>query len=108
VPGDKREKLSMTAAVTNQGKTRWMIIDEAFNADILIEFLQALIKDAGKKVFPIVDNLRGHHAKPVKAWLTEHSHQIEMFNLPSYSTELKPEERVNADLKQAMGKKSLY
>ena len=28
-----------------------MIIDEAFNADKLIEFLQALIKDASKKVF---------------------------------------------------------
>ena len=42
-----------------------MIIDEAFNADKLIEFLQALIKDASKKVFLIVDNLRVHHAKPV-------------------------------------------
>ena len=104
-PGGKREKLSMIATVTNQGKTRWMIIDEAFNADRLIEFLQALIKDAGKKVFLIVDNLRVHHAKPVKAWLAERSGQIEMFYLPSYSPELNPEERLNADLKQAMGKK---
>lgn len=104
-PGGKREKLSMIATVTNQGKTRWMIIDEAFNADKLIEFLQALIKDAGKKVFLIVDNLRVHHAKPVKAWLAEHGCQIEIFYLPSYSPELNPEERLNADLKQAMGKK---
>jgi len=104
-PGGKREKLSMIATVTNQGKTRWMIIDEAFNADKLIEFLRALIRDAGKKVFLIVDNLRVHHAKPVKAWLAEHSEQIEMFYLPSYSPELNPEERLNADLKQAMGKK---
>jgi hypothetical protein len=58
---------SMIATVTNQGKARWMIIDGAFNADKLIEFLKALIKDAGKKVFLIVDNLRVHHAKPVKA-----------------------------------------
>ena len=28
--------------VTNQGKTRWMIIDEAFNSDKLIEFLASL------------------------------------------------------------------
>ena len=28
-----------------------------------------------------------------------------MFYLPSYSPELNPEERLNADLKQAMGKK---
>jgi transposase len=104
-PGGKREKLSMIATVTNQGKTRWMIIDEAFNATKLIEFLQALIKDAGKKVFLIVDNLRVHHAKPVKAWLAERVDKIEMFYLPSYSPELNPEERLNADLKQAMGKK---
>ena len=104
-PGGKREKLSMIASVTNQGKARWMIIDEAFNADKLIEFLQALIKDAGKKVFLIVDNLRVHHAKPVKAWLQDHKDKIEMFYLPSYSPELNPEERLNADLKQAIGKK---
>jgi hypothetical protein len=61
--GGTRHKLSMIATVTNQGKTRWMIIDEAFDADKLIEFLQALIKDAGKKVFLILDNLRVHHSK---------------------------------------------
>lgn len=54
--GGTRQKLSMIATVTNQGKTCWMIIDEAFDADKLIEFLQALIQDAGKKVFLILDN----------------------------------------------------
>ena len=41
--GGTRHKLSMIATVTNQGKTRWMIIDESFNSDKLIEFFQALI-----------------------------------------------------------------
>ncbi|MBP9736194.1 MAG: IS630 family transposase, partial [Rhodoferax sp.] len=91
------------STVTNQGKTRWMIIDEAFNSDKLIEFLQMLIKDAGKKVFLILDNLRVHHSKPVKAWLAEHQAQIEVFYLPSYSPELNPDERLNADLKYALG-----
>lgn len=58
-----RHKLSMIASVTNQGKARWMIIDEAFNSDKLIEFLEALIKDAGKKVFLILDNLRVHQGR---------------------------------------------
>jgi len=104
-PAGKREKLSMIATVTNQGKARWMIIDEAFNADKLIEFLGALIKDTDKKVFLILDNLRVHHSKPVKAWLAERTDKIEVFYLPSYSPELNPEERLNADLKQAIGKK---
>lgn len=105
VVGGTRQKLSMIATVTNQGKTRWMIIDEAFNADKLIEFLEALIKDAGKKVFLILDNLRVHHSKPVKAWVAKRQDKIELFYLPSYSPELNPEERLNGDLKQAIGAK---
>jgi hypothetical protein len=36
--GGTREKLSMIASVTNQGKARWMIVDGAFNHERLIEF----------------------------------------------------------------------
>lgn len=103
--GGTRHKLSMIATVTNQGKTRWMIIDEAFNADKLIEFMQALIQDAGRKVFLILDNLRVHHSRVVKAWVNERKQQIELFYLPSYSPQLNPEERLNADLKREMGKR---
>jgi len=105
VVGGTRQKLSMIATVTNQGKARWMIIDEAFNSDKLIEFLEALIKDAGRKVFLILDNLRVHHSKPVKAWAADRKEKIELFYLPSYSPELNPEERLNADLKHAIGTK---
>ena len=103
-PGS-RQKLSMISTVTNQGKARWMIIDDVFNADRLIEFLEALIKDAVNKIFLILDNLRIHHSKPVKAWLADHGNQIEIFYLPSYSPELNPDERLNADLKHAIGSK---
>ena len=82
-----------------------MIIDASFDADKLVEFLAALIKDAGRKVFLILDNLRVHHSKIVKAWVSERKDQIELFYLPSYSPQLNPEERLNADLKQAMGER---
>lgn len=81
--GGTRQKLSMIATVTNQGKTRWMIIDDSFDADKLVEFLAALIKDAGRKVFLILDNLRVHHSKIVKAWASERKDQIELFYLPN-------------------------
>ncbi len=77
--GGTRHKLSMISTVTNQGKTRWMVVEDAFNSDKLIEFLQALVKDSPKKVYLILDNL------------------------PSYSPELNPDERLNAGLKQALG-----
>ena len=64
-----------------------------------------MIKDAGKKVFLILDNLRVHHSKLVKTWVAERKDQIELFYLPSYSPQLNPEERLNADLKQQMGKR---
>ena len=95
----------MISSVTNQGKARWMFVEESFNSDKLIEFLAALVKDAERKVFLILDNLRVHHSKPVKAWLTSRKDQIEIFYLPSYSPELNPDERLNADLKYAIGSK---
>ena len=103
--GGTRHKLSMIATVTNQGKTRWMMIDESFNSDKLSEFLQALIEDTTKKVFLILDNLRVHHSKRVKAWALENAKKIELFYLPSYSPELSPEDRLNADLKHAITSK---
>ena len=100
--GGTRQKLSMIASVTNQGKARWMIIDGAFNHEKLIEFFESLVKDAGKKIFLILDNLGVHHCKPVKAWLAENKDKMEVFYLPSYSPELNPEERLNADLKHVI------
>lgn len=56
-------------------------------------------------MFLILDNLRVHHSKLVKAWTAQRADQIELFYLPSYSPQLNPEERLNADLKQAMNKR---
>ena len=86
--GGTRQKLSMIAAVTNQGKTRWMILDEAFDADRLIEFLQALIEYAGKKVFLILHNLRVQRGKLVKDRGAERQDRIELVYLPSYAKRL--------------------
>lgn len=100
----KRHGLSVISTVTNKGQMRWKIFAGALNADILIDFLRRLIKSQTKKVFLILDNLRVHHSRPVKAWLLAHAEAIEVFYLPSYSPELNPDEMANADLKQAVTK----
>lgn len=100
VVAGKREKFSMISTVTNRGKCRWMIIDGAFNSDRLIEFMEHLVKDSHRKVFLVLDHLRVHHSKPVKRWVNDHADEIELFFLPSYSPELNPDERLNADLKR--------
>ena len=92
--------------VTNKGQMRWKIFEGALNSDILIDFLKRLIRDAGRKVYLILDNLRVHHSKPVKEWLAVNAHAITVFYLPSYSPELNPDEMANADLKQAVTKQA--
>ncbi len=101
---NKRHGLSVMSTVTNKGQMRWCIFEGALNTTILIDFLRRLIKGQTKKLFLILDNLRVHHAKQVKAWLAEHADAIEVFYLPSYSPELNPDEMANADIKQAVTK----
>ena len=102
----KRENVGLISTVTNQGKVRWMVLNGALDSDQLIAFMKRLVKDAKRKVFLILDNLRVHHAKLVKAWLAKHQDEIEVFYLPSYSPELNPDEMLNADLKQAVTTKA--
>ncbi len=64
-----------------------------------------MIRDAGAKVFLILDNLPVHRARAVRAWLAGRTAQIAVFHLPSYSPELNPDECLNADLKQAVTRK---
>jgi transposase len=101
---NKRHGLSVISTETNKGEMRWKIFDGALNASIMVDFMRRLIKGARRKIYLILDNLRVHHSKPVKAWLAEHKDEIEVFYLPSYSPELNPDEMANADLKQAVTK----
>ena len=45
--------------------------------------MQAMIKDAGKKVFLIPYNLRVHYSKLVKEWLGNRKDKIELFTYRS-------------------------
>ena len=103
---NKREGLSIISTVTNRGKVRWKIFEGAMHADLLIDFFKRLIKDADRKVFLILDNLKVHHARKVKAWLADHEDEIEVFYLPSYSPELNPDECLNADLKDGVTRRA--
>lgn len=91
--------ITMISAITNKGLVRFEFHDGAINTERFIAFLEALIEDAQRKVFLIVDNLRVHHAKLVKSWLVGKEEQIEIFYLPPYSPEANPDEILNRDLK---------
>jgi len=81
----KKSRVSMISSITNGGKVRFMMYQNAMNAELLIKFMTRLIKGSDRKIFLILGNLRVHHGKIVKQWLEEHKEQAEVFYLPSYS-----------------------
>jgi transposase len=47
----------------------------------------------------ILGNLKVHHARKVKEWLADHEERLQVhYYLPSYSSELNPDKRLNADM----------
>jgi transposase len=101
----RRIRQSMISAVSNRGLMRFMLYDGALNVARFLTFLRRLIKDAAQKVFLVVDNLKVHHARKVKAWVQRHRHAIELFYLPAYAPEHNPDEYLNNDVKQKLRQK---
>jgi len=101
----KRFSINMISSITNQGLVQFMIYKENMNADVLIIFLEQLIKSQDNKIYLILDNLRVHHSKIVKKWEEEHKNEIELFYLPSYSPDRNPDEYLNCDLKYGLSEK---
>lgn len=100
----KRFMQSMISSLTNRGTLRFMIYDGALNAPLFLKFLRRLVKNADRKFFVIVDNLRVHRAGMVMDWVAKNADRIELFYLPPYAPEYNPDEYVNNDMKQAMGR----
>jgi transposase len=94
-----RHRVNVISAITNQGTVRFMMYRKTLTAAVLIRFLERLIRDAGRKVFLVLDNLRVHHSRKVRDWLEDKREHIELFFLPSYAPDLNPDEYLNCDLK---------
>ncbi len=102
----KRASITMISSITNQGKVRFMLYQETLNAKMFIKFIKQLLKEADRKIFLILDNLRVHHARVVKDWLKDYTKALELFFLPAYSPELNPDEYLNGDLKAGVHSRS--
>jgi transposase len=87
-----KSRVNMISSITSQGKGRFMLYKENMTSQVLIKFMTRLVKGSERKVFLILDNLRVHHSKAVKAWLEDHEKEIAVFYLPSYLPELNPDE----------------
>ena len=93
------------SAVSNRGTLMFRLYRGGLSILKYLRFIRDLQKDAGHPIVLIVDNLRIHHAKIVKAWLRKRRNLIRVFYLPAYSPELNPDKWVNSDLKIAIGQR---
>src|SRR5512143_1152252 len=95
----KRERIKLISAITHRGALRFMRYRNTRTAEGLIQLLERLIREAGRKVFLILDNLRVPPSRKVWDWLADELDHIKLFFLPRYWPELNPDEYLNADLK---------
>ena len=103
----KRHTTSLISTLTNRGTLRFMIYEGALNAGLFLTFLKRLVRSADRKVFLIVDHLKVHHATRITAWIADHQDQLELFFLPAYAPEHNPDEFLNNDVKQALGRRTV-
>lgn len=61
----KRFSMNMISAINNRRHVRFMIYKETMTVRVLLKFMKRLIKDANRKIYIVLDNLRVHHAKLV-------------------------------------------
>ena len=98
--------MSLSPSNNNQGRLCFHAYSGGLTILKFLRFAKALIHDSpSKKVVLIVDNLRIHHAKIVRAWVARHRDEIKIIYLPAYSPELNPDELVNGDLKLGVGQR---
>jgi DDE superfamily endonuclease len=102
----KRHTTSLISTLTNRGTLRFMIYEGALNAGLFLTFLKRLVRSADRKVFLIVDHLKVHHATMITAWVAAHQDQLELVFLPAYAPEHNPDELLNNDVKQALGRRT--
>lgn len=107
IPGTgQRFRCNMISTITNHGRLTFMVFKKRFTADVMIEFLRRLVRQAKRKLFLIVDGHPVHRSGKVKRWVEKHASQLRLILLPGYSPELNPDELLNQDVKSnALGRR---
>lgn len=95
----RRFGCNVISAVNNSGKMRFRVFSGRFNQDVMIDFLERLVRDSKRKVIVIADGHPAHQGNRLEDWLEEHSSECELILLPRYAPELNPDELLNQDLK---------
>jgi transposase len=107
IPGTgQRFRCNLISAITNRGRLCFRVFTGNLNAEVFIDFTERLLRQAGTKVFLIVDSHPAHRAARTREWLAQHADQVRLIFLPAYSPELNPDEMLTQDVKSnALGRR---
>ena len=91
---ERRDKISISSAVTEDGNLYFMIVKESMNEDHIITFLDQLLSEIGGFLYLFWDNIMIHRSNKVKEYLGIHNNRLITRHTPEYSPELNPDELV--------------
>ena len=96
----KRGSICITSAISPAGRLIFRLEKKKINADLHIEFLKQIQKHhPNRKIIVVEDKAPPHIAKKVDYFVESQKKRLAVYNLPSYSPELNPDEHVWAYLK---------
>ena len=101
----QRQKVNCISAISNKGEMRFMLYESKFTADTFIEFLKRMLHKQTNPITLIVDGHRTHFTKKVKEFAAATNGKLKIYQLPSYSPELNPDEFVWNNAKQKVAKR---
>ena len=91
---ERRDKISLSSAVSVDGDLYFTLKDGSMNEDDIISFLDQLLSDIEGFLYIFWDNIMIHRSKKVKKYLGTHNDRLITRRIPAYSPELNPDEFV--------------
>lgn len=91
---EKRDRISISSAVTVDGDLYFMLKEESMNEDDTISFLEQLLSEIPGFLYIFWDNIMIHRSKKVKAFLFQHNDRMITRRIPAYTPEMNPDEFV--------------
>jgi transposase len=70
----------MVSATTNRGELCFLVYDESYCSEVVIDFMQRLVRKTAKKIYLIVDDHPAHRTRIVKRWLKENNDRIHLIS----------------------------
>jgi len=91
---EKRDKISISSAVSVDGNLYFMTKDESMNEDDIISFLEQLLLEIPGFLYIFWDNIMIHRSRKVKEFLGNNNGRLITRRIPAYSPDLNPDEYV--------------